>query len=152
MVFKKGGKKGKKGKKPVTDGVKRKIIFKEDNQEYCLVEKLLGNCRIEGKCYDGKTRLCHIRGSMRKKIWIKVGDVVIVSLREFEDNKCDIIYLYVKDEVKYLIKLGELPSTALVNDIEIDEEDDIGYDFNGSEESDEESKEENKKEIDIDNI
>jgi translation initiation factor 1A len=150
MTIKKGGKKGKKGKKTSNgDDIKRKIVYKEEDQEYCLIEKLLGSCRLEGKCFDGKIRLCHIRGSMRKKVWVKVGDVVIISLREFEDNKCDVIYLYNKDEVKYLIKLGELPADALVNDIEIKEEDDIGFDFTGKNDEDDEDK---IKEIDIDNI
>jgi translation initiation factor 1A len=117
VINKKGGKKGKKGKRP-SEQVERKIVFKEEFQEYCQVTKLLGNCRLEGNCFDGKTRQCNIRGSMRKKIWIKVGDIVIVSLREFEDNKCDIIYLYQPKEVKKLInseKKPKLYETVVLN-------------------------------------
>lgn len=31
---------------------------------------MLGNGRLEAMCIDGKKRLCHIRGKMRKKVGI----------------------------------------------------------------------------------
>jgi translation initiation factor 1A len=34
------------------------------------VIRMLGNGRLEGHCFDGQTRLCHIRGKMRKKVWV----------------------------------------------------------------------------------
>lgn len=143
MVFKKGGKKGKKGKKIKThDDVDRPLVFKEENQEYCQVVKLLGNSRVEGNCFDGKTRLCRIRGTLKKKkIWIKSGDFVIASLREFEDDKADIIYVYKSKEVKKLVKMGEIPENVkITNDLEVCENefvDDIGVDFKGSDDEDE---------------
>lgn len=145
MVNKKGGKKYKK-KKTVTD-VERPLEFKIEGQEYCQVVKLLGNCRLEGQCFDGKTRLCHIRGSMRKKVWLTSGDIVLVSLRDFEDAKCDVILKYTVKEARNLKSYGELPSNVKINEAvdktenEIDEED-IGVDF---EEEDEEDKEDFKK-------
>ena len=48
---------------------------------------MLGNGRLEAFCFDGKTRLCHIRGKMRKRIWIGVGDFILLALREFQDRK-----------------------------------------------------------------
>ncbi len=43
-------------------------MFKEDGQEYAQVVKMLGNGRLEAYCFDGVTRLCHIRGKLRKKV------------------------------------------------------------------------------------
>lgn len=34
------------------------------------VIRMLGNGRLEAQCIDGKKRLCHIRGKMRKKVWV----------------------------------------------------------------------------------
>lgn len=48
---------------------------------------MLGNGRLEGKCFDGTTRLCHIRGKMRKKVWVNANDIVLVGLREYQDDK-----------------------------------------------------------------
>ena len=42
--------------------------FSSDELEYGRVQKMLGNGRVEAYCYDGKTRLCNIRGKMRKKV------------------------------------------------------------------------------------
>ena len=74
----------------------------------------------------------------KKKCWVKNGDVVIVALRDFEDDKCDIIYVYQKKEVKKLIKLGEIPENIKLNDLEADDEnqEDIGIDFKDSDEED----------------
>ena len=45
---------------------------------------------------------------MRKKIWISKNDIVLVSLREFQDDKADIIYKYDNSEVRKLKILDEL--------------------------------------------
>jgi translation initiation factor 1A len=144
MPPKKGGKKGKKGKKTNIDKeVERALVYKnvEELQEYAQVTKLLGNCRCDVLCVDGINRLAHIRGNMRKKVWIKSGDIVLVSLREYEDAKADIIYLYTTKEAKNLKIYGELPETFKINEnIDItskEENDDLGVDFR--EEDDEES-------------
>jgi translation initiation factor 1A len=150
MVIKKGGKKGKKGKKPTTvNEIERELVFKADDQEYCQVIKLLGNCRLEGKCFDGKTRLCHIRGSMtKKKVWIKVNDIVLVSLREFEDAKCDVLYLYNPKEIKRLQTLGEIPFIEAPDELK-----NTGFEYtNGEEEDDGEEEKKVDDELNIDFI
>ena len=38
--------------------------------EYAQVLRMLGNGRLEATCIDGLKRLCHIRGKMRKKVWV----------------------------------------------------------------------------------
>lgn len=52
--------------------------------EYAQVTKMLGNGRLEALCFDGEKRLAHIRGKMRKKVWINQGDIILLSLREFQ--------------------------------------------------------------------
>ena len=61
-----------------------------------------------------------------------MNDVVLVSLREFEDDKCDILHGYKSSEVLYLQKLGELPHTIKTSDkMDVDDgsKNDIGIDF-----------------------
>ena len=48
---------------------------------------MLGNGRLEAFCFDGVNRLCHIRGKLRKRVWIGVGDIILLGLREFQDQK-----------------------------------------------------------------
>merc|ERR1712183_898475 len=45
-------------------------------------------------CFDGVKRLRHIRGKLRKKVWINQTDIVLVGLREFQDAKADVILKY----------------------------------------------------------
>ena len=61
---------------------------------------MLGNGRVEAQCFDGTKRLAHIRGKMRKKVWINQGDIVLLSLRDFQDDKADVIVKYTPDEVR----------------------------------------------------
>ncbi len=61
---------------------------------------MLGNGRIEAQCFDGEKRLAHIRGKMRKKVWINQGDIILLSLRDFQDDKADVIVKYTVEEVR----------------------------------------------------
>lgn len=45
------------------------------------VLRMLGNGRLEAMCMDNTKRLCHIRGKMRKRVWINAGDIILVGLR-----------------------------------------------------------------------
>ena len=64
----KGGKSKRKGKNKNDEGDKRELLMKEDGQEYAQVVKMLGNCRFEAFCFDGQTRIGHVRGKFRKKV------------------------------------------------------------------------------------
>ncbi|XP_064627788.1 eukaryotic translation initiation factor 1A, Y-chromosomal-like [Lineus longissimus] len=108
----KGGKNRRRGKNE-NENEKRELIFKEDGQEYAQVTKMLGNGRLDAKCFDGTKRLCHIRGKLRKKVWIGQGDIVLVGLREFQDEKADVILKYTADEARSLKSYGEIPIVAL---------------------------------------
>jgi len=76
---------------------------------------MLGNGRLEAFCFDGVNRLCHIRGKLRKRVWIGVGDIILLGLREFQDQKADIIQKYDGDEARSLKAYGELPETVQIN-------------------------------------
>ena len=102
-------------------------LVKTEGQEYALVTEILGNCRLRVTCTDGKKRIGHIRGKMKKRVWITRGDYVLVSLRDFQDEKADIIMKYKQDEVEKLKKYNEIPSdqveTEEVETVEVNFED-----------------------------
>ncbi|KAK9844052.1 hypothetical protein WJX81_003047 [Elliptochloris bilobata] len=110
----KGGKNRRRGKNESEE--KRELIFKEDGQEYAQVMRMLGNGRLEAMCIDGIKRLCHIRGKMRKKVWVNTGDIVLVGLRDYQDEKADVILKYMADEARSLKAYGELPENIRVNE------------------------------------
>jgi translation initiation factor 1A len=106
----------------------RELVFKADGMEYALVSEMLGNHRVQAQCTDNVSRVCTIRGSMQKRVWIHKGDWVLVGLREFEtrDTKADIILKYTPDEVRYLQRVGEIPDAdAEETDVVFDEDVDV---------------------------
>ncbi|KAF5827196.1 eukaryotic initiation factor [Dunaliella salina] len=114
----KGGKNRKRGKNE-NEEEKRELVYKEDGQEYAQVIRMLGNGRLEAQCIDGKKRLCHIRGKMRKKVWVAQGDIVLLGLREYQDEKADVIMKYTADEARVLKQYGELPEHIRINDTDV---------------------------------
>jgi translation initiation factor IF-1 len=67
---------------------KRKVVNEDDmgrvpipsaNDVLGVAVKLLGFDRIMVKCQDGHERLCRVRGKMKRRVWIRVGDTVLVS-------------------------------------------------------------------------
>lgn len=77
---------------------------------------MLGNGRLEALCFDGEKRLAHIRGKLRKKVWINQGDIILLSLRDYQDEKGDVILKYSADEARSLKAYGELPESAKINE------------------------------------
>jgi len=111
----KGGKNRRRGKNE-NEGLKRELVFKEDGQEYAQVTKMLGNGRLEAMCFDGVKRLCHIRGKLRKKVWINQSDIILIGLRDYQDAKADVILKYSADEARNLKSYGEFPESVKINE------------------------------------
>ena len=80
---KKGGKNYKKGKHADDEPI---VYDRLPDQMYGRVLKLLGGCNALVFCNDNRERMCHIRGNMRKKVWISTGDIVLISLREMDNS------------------------------------------------------------------
>lgn len=84
----------------------------DDTQEFAYVEGLLGNGRLNALCEDGVIRMGRIRGSMRKfrgKVIIENGDLILISRRDYEDDKVDVIAKYTHEETSRIMKLYDLP-------------------------------------------
>ena len=76
-----GGKNYKKSKQ--TGSVEKPFIDRQKDQMYGRVLRNLGGRNMLIYCNDNKIRLCHICGAMRKFNWLSVGDLVLISLRDF---------------------------------------------------------------------
>jgi len=111
----KGGKNRKRGVNK-NEPTKRELILKEPGQEYAQCIKMLGNGRIEALCFDGKKRLATIRGKMRKKVWVNCGDIVLLGLRDFQEDKADVVLKYTPEEARKLQKKGHIPESAKINE------------------------------------
>uniref|UniRef100_A0AAY4ANH6 Eukaryotic translation initiation factor 4C n=1 Tax=Denticeps clupeoides TaxID=299321 RepID=A0AAY4ANH6_9TELE len=119
------------------DGHRRSVLSRR--AEYAQVIKMLGNGRLEAMCFDGVKRLCHIRGKLRKKVWINTSDIILVGLRDYQDNKADVILKYNADEARSLKAYGELPEHAKINETDTfgpGDDDEIQFDDIGDDDED----------------
>lgn len=82
----------------------REVPKPAEGEVICVVKKLLGAEHAQVICLDGKERLGRIPGKMKKKMWIREGDVVIAAPWDFQPTKCDIVYRYEESEVRRLVE------------------------------------------------
>ena len=85
---------------------------KNDGEIFGIAEQLLGGSHIKIICQDGKSRLGRIPGKIKKRMWIREGDLVIVKPWSFQDAKANILYRYTKTQSTYLSKRKMLPETV----------------------------------------
>lgn len=101
-----GGKNYKKSKHGTA--TKPPYLERAEDQMYARVVRTMGNRNVQCLCNDLRTRLCHIRGVMRNRVWINVGDYVLISIRGLaaEENKdtekADILAKYDTDHLHRL--------------------------------------------------
>ena len=74
-----------------------------------ILESRLGASRMLVKCLDGKARTCRIPGRLKRDLWLREGDVVIVEPWEFQpDNRGDVLFKYHPAAVEWLRNHGYL--------------------------------------------
>ncbi len=83
-----------------------------DGEMFGIADQLLGASHIKVMCQDGVSRLARIRGKLRKRMWIRAGDLVIVRPWEFQDEKADVVHRYTKTESTYLSRKGMIPESV----------------------------------------
>ncbi len=74
-----------------------------------IVEKLSGASHLTVMCEDGFTRVTRIPGKMKKRMWIRERDLVIVKPWQFQNEKADIVYRYTHTQANYLSRNNLLP-------------------------------------------
>lgn len=94
---------------------KRKVLNEAHLKELVLpqagellgrVIKISGGNQVVVQCVDGVTRLCRIRGKMKRRMWIRERDIVLVSPWDFDNRRADIIWRYIKDHADWLENNG----------------------------------------------
>lgn len=115
-----GGKNRRKGKGSSLKT--RELVYKDAGEEYGQVAKSIGNGFLEIKCFTDAgpvMRRAHIRGSMRKRVWMTTGDIVLVNTRGFQDATCDILLKYTSDEARLLKARHQLPEIVDINNSDL---------------------------------
>ena len=90
-------------------GVRVLLPNKRRGEMFGIVEKLAGASHLNVMCEDGFTRNSRIPGKMKKRMWIREGDLVIVKPWQFQSEKADVVYRYTKTQASYLSRSNLLP-------------------------------------------
>lgn len=126
-----GGKKHKK--QGNASAFSTEMVFADEEQNYGKVVKILGHSKFEIMIFiktdkgdfEAKTLIGNVRPSLKKKkMFANKDSFVIVSLRDFQENVCDIIHVYKQNHVHILNKKKLIPSYSIDND---KQEDDIEF-------------------------
>jgi translation initiation factor 1A len=80
----------------------------KEGEMFGVVQQLHGSDQIKVFCQDGKERMCRIPGKMRKRVWMRQNDLVIVKLWDFQPSKGDIVWRYLGNQVEWLKRKGHL--------------------------------------------
>jgi len=83
---------------------KRKV-----NEMFAIADQILGGRRVRAVCEDGESRLARIPGKMRRRQWVREGDLIVIQPWDFQDAKANVCMRYTKTQSLYLSRKGVLP-------------------------------------------
>jgi translation initiation factor 1A len=92
---------------------------------FARVVDIYGNDRMQVFCEDEQHRIGRIRGKIKKRVWIRKGDLVVINPWEFETEsseklaKCEITWRYMKSEISWLTRNNKIPSILDLNNIPV---------------------------------
>jgi len=115
------GGKGRRKAKSNSSG-SNELLFADDYSAYAYVQENNGSGHFRVLCSDGGERMGVLRGSMRRRVWVRRGDIVLVTLREYEDAKADIVHKYSGVEVSRLASMKEIPESLMRSYVALDGE------------------------------
>ena len=108
--------------------IRVKMPNKKVNEMFALAEQILGGRRVSVLCADGETRLARIPGKMRRRQWVREGDLIIVWPWDFQDAKADVKHRYSKTQSMYLSRKGVLPESVDMFGMNTRQDDDDEFD------------------------
>lgn len=74
-----------------------------------LLEQRLGGSRMLVKCFDGHSRICRVPGRLKRRLWLREGNIILVEPWEFNsEKKGDVLFKYSKAQVEWLKRKGFL--------------------------------------------
>jgi translation initiation factor 1A len=78
-----------------------------------IIEQRLGGNKMLVNCLDGKKRNCRVPGRLKRSLWLRPGDVVIIEPWELDKDKGDVIFKYRTNQIEWLKEKGYLKSEKL---------------------------------------
>jgi len=84
-----------------------------EHEVFGIVTQLLGATQVRVFCQDGVERNCRIPGKLKKRVWLRQRDIVIVMVWDFQPSKGDVIWRFLGNQKEWLKKQGKLEGLPL---------------------------------------
>lgn len=81
---------------------------RKELEMFGIVTQLLGSNNIRIMCEDTQERVCRIPGKMKKRVWMRLNDIVIVKLWDFQPSKADVVWRFMGVQREHLKNKGYL--------------------------------------------
>ena len=96
-------------------GMKVKLPYTPKGEMFAVVRDISGGSRMVAYCEDGLNRMVRIGGKLKKKMWCRVNDIIIVKLWSIQsDKKSDLVYRYRPAEREVLKRKGLVPKELII--------------------------------------
>ncbi len=86
---------------------------REELEMFAIATQLMGTDQVKAKCEDGTERQCRIPGKMKKKVWIRQGDLLIIRLWSFQPIKADIVWRFLGTQAEHIKRKGLLKNLPI---------------------------------------
>ncbi len=84
-----------------------RIRTPRQNEVLGVVEEMVGGDRLRVKCDDGNARICRIPGKLRKRVWIRVGNLVLIEPWVVQSNeRGNVVFVYTSTQANWLKRKG----------------------------------------------
>jgi translation initiation factor 1A len=91
-----------------------RIRTQRKGEVMCVINTMLGGDRVRAKCSDGNERICRIPGRLRKRVWMRAGDLILVRPWPVQsDERGDVIYRYTYTQANWLKRKGKVEGISL---------------------------------------
>ncbi len=85
-----------------------KLPKRDELEQFAIITQLMGSDQVKAMCEDGKERQFRIPGKLKKRVWLRENDFIIVRLWDFQPTKGDVVWRYLGNQVSWLKRKGYL--------------------------------------------
>jgi translation initiation factor 1A len=85
------------------------LPYKPKGEMFAVAETFQGGSRLQVICEDGIRRMGRIPGKLRRRMWVRENDLLIVVPWSFQDSKADVKFRYTPTQTANLKRRGKIP-------------------------------------------
>jgi len=99
----------KKNTKP-SENIIKKVKLPYKDEQFAVVIEMSGGSRLKAMCEDGKTRMVRIGGRFKKRMWVRVNDLILIKPWPIQaDIKADLVYRYLPTQRNWILNRNIIP-------------------------------------------